>query len=132
MEYASRLSGDTGAGEARLPMLTASDRSTGWLDQAACRHCDPELFFPDSDVRPVRAQVEAAKKVCRGCPVRGTCLRWALDHGQEAGIWGGTTEQERRQLRRHRSALLSPAYGQGIPPSGGRKAPRDHDTRHVT
>lgn len=90
--------------EARLTMSTASGRGTGWFDHAACRHYDPELFFPDSDIRPARAQVEAAKKVCRRCPVRGTCLSWALDHGQEAGIWGGTTEQERRQMRCQRSA----------------------------
>ena len=86
-------------------VLTAGDRGTGWLDHAACRRYDPELFFPDSDIRPARAQVEAAKKVCRRCPVRGTCLSRALAQGQEAGIWGGTTEQERRQLLRRRSAL---------------------------
>jgi WhiB family transcriptional regulator, redox-sensing transcriptional regulator len=82
--------------------VAAGDRDTAWLHRAACRHVDPELFFPDSDVRPTRAQVEAAKKVCRRCPVRGTCLSRALDNGQEAGIWGGTTEEERRRLRRPR------------------------------
>ena len=106
MERANRLQRDTGAEAARPLVLTAGDQGTSWLDRAACRHHDPELFFPDSDIQPARGHVEAAKKVCRGCPVRGTCLRWALDHGQEAGIWGGTTEQERRQLRRHRSTLL--------------------------
>lgn len=104
MERANRLQARMGAGDVRPLMVTVSDRNTDWLDHAACRYCDPELFFPDSNVRPARAQVEAAKKVCRGCSVRGTCLSWALDHGQEAGIWGGTTEQERRQLRRHRPA----------------------------
>jgi WhiB family redox-sensing transcriptional regulator len=28
------------------------------------------------------------------------CLRWALGLGQVSGIWGGTTEEERRALRR--------------------------------
>ena len=84
------------------PTVAVDDRDTSWIDRAACRHVDPELFFPDSDIRPARAQVEAAKKVCRRCPVRGTCLSWALDNGQEAGIWGGTTEEERRRLRRRR------------------------------
>ena len=106
MERENLLQRNIGAGKPRPLMLTASDGEASWLDRAACRDHDPELFFPDSDIQPARAHVEAAKKVCRGCPVRGTCLRWALDHGQEAGIWGGTTERERRQLRRHRSALL--------------------------
>jgi WhiB family transcriptional regulator, redox-sensing transcriptional regulator len=80
-----------------------------WRDHAACRHCDPELFFPDGDIRAARAQVAAAKKVCRGCPVKRICLNWALADGQEAGIWGGTTEQERRQLRRGLSSVASDA-----------------------
>ena len=58
------------------------------------------LFFPDGDIGPTRAQVKEAKQVCRRCPVTLTCLSWALDNGQEAGIWGGTTEQVRRLLRR--------------------------------
>ena len=82
------------------------NRRTDWLDDAACRHSDPELFFPAADIRAARTQVEAAKEVCRRCPVKGTCLNWALDDGQEAGIWGGTTEEERRHLRRHRRIEL--------------------------
>ena len=85
-----------------LPAGPAGDRSTDWLDHAACRRSDPELFFPVTDIRAARAQVEAAKKVCRHCPVKGICLSWAMDNGQEAGIWGGTTEEERRQLRQLR------------------------------
>ena len=82
-----------------LPAGSARDRSTDWLDRAACRRSDPELFFPVTDIRAARAQVEAAKRVCRHCPVKGTCLSWAMDNGPQAGIWGGTTEEERRQLR---------------------------------
>ena len=88
-----------------LPAGPAGDRSTDWLDHAACRRSDPELFFPVTDIGAARAQVEAAKKVCRHCPVKRICLSWAMDNGPEAGIWGGTTEEERRQLRhlrRHR------------------------------
>jgi WhiB family transcriptional regulator, redox-sensing transcriptional regulator len=77
-----------------------------WLDQAACRHCDPELFFPPAEFGAAgRDRIAAAKQVCRRCPVQATCLSWALDTGQEAGIWGGTTELERRQLRRRRHLL---------------------------
>lgn len=44
--------------------------------------------------------VEAAKAVCESCPVREACLRYALETNQEAGVWGGTSEEERRKLRR--------------------------------
>ena len=84
------------------PVVPGGERRTDWLGHAACWDADPELFFPDGDMRAARQQVEAAKKVCRGCPVRGTCLSWALDTEQEAGIWGGTTEEERRRLVRRR------------------------------
>ena len=85
-----------------VPARPARDRSPGWRDwrdDAACRDTDPELFFPDGD-RFARAHVKTAKLICRGCPVSATCLSWALDTGQEAGIWGGLTEDERHRLRR--------------------------------
>ena len=71
-----------------------------WRNYAACRDADPELFFPDRDIRSARAQLKTAKLICRGCPVSTTCLSWALASGQEAGIWGGLTEEERRRLHR--------------------------------
>jgi WhiB family transcriptional regulator, redox-sensing transcriptional regulator len=78
---------------------------TAWRDDAACRDADPELFFADGDNRSARAQVKAAKLICRSCPVSVTCLSWALASGQELGIWGGLTEAERHVLRR-RSRLF--------------------------
>ena len=78
----------------------ARDHRPDWRVRAACRDADPELFFPDGDIYGVRAQVKAAKLICRGCPVSATCLTWALASGQEAGVWGGLTEDERRRLHR--------------------------------
>jgi WhiB family redox-sensing transcriptional regulator len=75
-------------------------RPPDWRDAAACLEADPDLFFPD-DIRSARAQVKLAKLICRGCPVNATCLNWALASGEEAGIWGGLTEDERRRLLRH-------------------------------
>jgi len=71
-----------------------------WRVEAACQDADPELFFPDGDIRSDRAKVKMARLICRGCPVSATCLSWSLASGQEAGIWGGLTEDERRRLRR--------------------------------
>jgi WhiB family redox-sensing transcriptional regulator len=78
----------------------ARGRRPDWRDHAACRDADPELFFPDGDARAARAQVKTAKLICRGCPVRATCLTWALASGQQHGIWGGLTEDQRRGLNR--------------------------------
>ncbi len=78
----------------------ACDSRRNWRADAACRDADPELFFPDGDIRSARAQVKTAKLICRGCLVSAACLSWALASGQEAGIWGGLTEDERRRLLR--------------------------------
>jgi WhiB family transcriptional regulator, redox-sensing transcriptional regulator len=69
-----------------------------WRDRAACLGEDPELFFPDGNTRPALVQAEEAKAVCRRCEVTATCLKWALESGQEAGVWGGLSEEERRAL----------------------------------
>jgi WhiB family redox-sensing transcriptional regulator len=61
---------------------------------------DPELFFPVGEAGPALMQAEAAKRICASCPVRANCLASALRAGESAGIWGGTTPEERRILRR--------------------------------
>jgi WhiB family redox-sensing transcriptional regulator len=71
-----------------------------WRDHANCRGLDPDLFFPVGTSGASLTEIEAAKRVCQGCPVLTPCLRLALDLGPVHGIWGGTTEEERRALRR--------------------------------
>ncbi|MBA0126306.1 WhiB family transcriptional regulator [Haloechinothrix sp. YIM 98757] len=63
-----------------------------WRNKALCRQYDPEIFFPFT------GDAELPKRVCGSCPVRERCLRYALDTGQRYGVWGGLTEDERRQL----------------------------------
>ena len=70
-----------------------------WRHHAACRDVDPELFFPIGNTGPALLQIDEAKQVCRSCPVTESCLRWALESGQDAGVWGGTSEDERRALK---------------------------------
>lgn len=62
----------------------------------ACAEHDPELFQPISE--EAHHQIAAAKSVCQTCPIQGPCLAFALRRN-EVGIWGGTTETERRELR---------------------------------
>jgi WhiB family transcriptional regulator, redox-sensing transcriptional regulator len=47
-------------------------------------------------------QTANAKAVCTGCPVRADCLEWSLQTCQDAGVWGGLDEEERRVIRRAR------------------------------
>ena len=71
-----------------------------WRLRGACVDEDPELFFPVGSTGPALRQVEDAKQVCRRCDVVDMCLRWALETGQDAGVWGGLSEDERRALKR--------------------------------
>jgi WhiB family redox-sensing transcriptional regulator len=73
-----------------------------WVHRARCKDEDPELFFPIGTTGPAAMQIEAAKAVCRRCDVRAECLEWAMATGQDAGVWGGLSEDERRALRRAR------------------------------
>jgi WhiB family redox-sensing transcriptional regulator len=73
-----------------------------WRNQAACRTEDPDLFFPIGSTGPAVEQADEAKQVCMTCSVREECLEYALASNQDAGIWGGLTEDERRTLKRAR------------------------------
>jgi WhiB family redox-sensing transcriptional regulator len=77
-------------------MLTVTD----WRDLAACRHSDPELFFPVGTTGPAVEHIEKAKAICGTCSVREECLLYAFETNQEAGVWGGHPEDERRRLRK--------------------------------
>lgn len=82
-----------------------------WRMHAACREEDPDLFFPIGSSGPALVQAEDAKAVCGACPVRDQCLEWALENGQDAGVWGGMDENERRALKRRRSRQQARSHG---------------------
>lgn len=73
-----------------------------WRNKAACLDEDPELFFPQGTTGPALDQIERAKAVCQRCPVIDECLDWALETNQDAGVWGGKSEDQRRTMRRAR------------------------------
>ena len=72
-----------------------------WQDKALCAEVDPEAFFPEKG-----GSTRPAKLVCRGCEVRAECLEYALEHEDVGrfGIWGGTSERERRRMKRQPAA----------------------------
>lgn len=76
------------------------DERRDWWRSAACREADPELFFPVTTHGPGAAEVARAKAVCATCRVRRQCLQYALATRQAHGVWGGTTEDERRRRGR--------------------------------
>jgi len=68
-----------------------------WMDRSICPSVDPELFFPPQS-RSDRARW--AKWVCQQCPPVEDCRRYAIERPELDGVWGGTTERERRQARK--------------------------------
>ena len=90
---------------AMATVLGGSRRSRMYpfLDDAACRGLDPELFYAEGG-----AAVAKAKSVCAQCPLRPKCLEGAIAR-EEFGVWGGTTARERAAIRRERGVRLVPA-----------------------
>ena len=79
-------------------MLTIT--RTDWRQTAACRDSEPTLFFPIGTTGLAVEQIEEAKGICTACLVTEDCLQYALQTNQEAGVWGGYAEDERRRLRK--------------------------------
>jgi WhiB family transcriptional regulator, redox-sensing transcriptional regulator len=104
-----------------MPKSEFAAGSPGWMPRGACRGEDPELFFPVIAAGPALEQVFAAKAVCFRCAVRAPCLSYTLATGQ-AGIWGGTTQEERHAMRRSSGF---PAHKQ-IGGAGSASAPTHH------
>ncbi|HEX2851455.1 MAG TPA: WhiB family transcriptional regulator [Acidimicrobiales bacterium] len=71
-----------------------------WRERASCRDVDPDLFFPVGTTGIALQQIDHAKQVCRSCDAQAACLEFALSTNQESGVWGGTSEEERRKLRK--------------------------------
>lgn len=67
-----------------------------WMDQAACKDQPSEKFFDHK-------QMHLGVKVCMGCSVKETCLRWRIDTvdpwDTDYGVWGGTTPAERDRIK---------------------------------
>ena len=70
--------------------------TNGW-PRASAGSMDPALFFPSDGIG-----VQVAQKTCAECPVKSPCLEYALDNRVDHGVWGGTSERERRRILRRR------------------------------
>jgi WhiB family redox-sensing transcriptional regulator len=73
---------------------------TDWRELAACRNSDPETFFPVGTTGPAIDMIDKATAICGSCSVQEECLLYALETNQEAGVWGGLAEDDRRRYRK--------------------------------
>lgn len=73
------------------------DTETTWMAEGNCRNEPPTRFFPSDGVG-----VEIAKQICATCPVSEPCLEYALEQRIDHGVWGGTSERQRRRILRAR------------------------------
>lgn len=80
--------------------LTLAAENDDWRQVASCCDTNPDLFFPVGTTGPALDQIAMAKAVCFECEARQPCLEFALLTNQDSGIWGGTSEEERRKLRK--------------------------------
>lgn len=105
---------------------TSTAGADDWRDKAACLDHEAELFFPIGNTGMAVRQVAQAIAVCASCRVKSECLRHAMDNNEDAGVWGGMPEDERRKLKR-RDGRQRRARGDG---SRGRYLPSE-PTREI-
>jgi WhiB family redox-sensing transcriptional regulator len=105
-----------------VPLVGAlAMRRPGWWSSAACKGHDLKLFFPD----PRSTNYDAARAICSSCPVIEPCLAAALERGDQFGMFGGKSPQERKELQRKGARSLggttppTPTAVDGRPPPEG-------------
>ncbi|MFD8774549.1 WhiB family transcriptional regulator [Streptomyces sp. NPDC059916] len=76
-------------------------RPSHWTEDAACAGEETVTFFPAGTTgTPIESDVQYAKAICKGCPVRRQCLAHALTFREHYGVWGGLDENERAEMLR--------------------------------
>lgn len=81
-----------------LHRLADDDRDRSWMRRGLCANTPglvDAVFFPERG-----ESTSEAKAICRQCPVQPECLEYGL--GEVWGIWGGTSEKDRKRIRRQR------------------------------
>lgn len=79
----------------RVIPLDLLGRPPEWQELGTCAQTDPDAFYPEKG-----GSVREAKAVCNRCPVTAECLDYAIRRDERYGVWGGTTERERRAIKR--------------------------------
>ena len=69
------------------------------FEEPSCAEIGTELFFADD--KEDTSEMKLARTICNSCTHKTECLEWAIAH-EEVGIWGGTTGNQRRKIKRMR------------------------------
>lgn len=74
------------------------DTDFEWMERASCKGLSTDIFFFDrGDPAP---QIKRAKAVCSTCPVKGKCLKFAINNRIYYGYWGDMTSEARKEYAR--------------------------------
>jgi WhiB family redox-sensing transcriptional regulator len=85
------------------------DTAQPWMTDALCTQMNPEMFYPDAGLG-ASMQTQFAKEACAMCPVRLSCLAYAMEMEGDLqkqyrhGIWGGLTPKQRHKLADRQAA----------------------------
>ena len=83
-----------------MQILNFDLEQEAWMEEGSCVYANTELFFPVGSSMKAIKQSNEAKAICNECPVKVACLEYAISSNQDSGVWGGTTEEERKSIRR--------------------------------
>jgi WhiB family redox-sensing transcriptional regulator len=86
--------------------VTIGVMDTSWMARGKCKDQPPDQFFPSDGVG-----VEVARRICADCPVKSPCLEYAMANHIDHGVWGGTSERERRRIARRRRLAAAATSG---------------------
>jgi WhiB family transcriptional regulator, redox-sensing transcriptional regulator len=102
VSFASQKSFKDLAREVELSPAEIFDRPESWQERGRCTELPSRkidaLFFPERG-----HSSKAAKALCAECCVKAECLEYALERKEAFGVWGGTSERDRRKIRKEHS-----------------------------
>lgn len=82
----------------RKPRLVTGPVVRDWIERGACVGSDVDVFFPG-----VSQSASEARRICATCTVRDACLDYAIEYGEQFGIFGGKNRDERNAIARARA-----------------------------
>lgn len=93
LKYRQKMQTRERRGAPTIRKREVGEADTAWKDQAVCD--DVDVMYAEGVVNQ-----RIAKSFCARCPVVEDCLAYAMDTRQDFGVWGGLSEEDRRNLRR--------------------------------
>lgn len=75
--------------------------------QEPCTEVGQEMFFTPENSSALYSHLDQLVSLCSSCSMQAECLDYALHVGVQ-GVWGGTTEGQRRQMRRALNIIPEP------------------------